>query len=103
MNRLAHCISILAIPTLALSVVLTTTGNGMAIEGDIRQMGPDTAKQTPEEYSPFVNQNFPDRVLWGATHIHTGLSADAGLTGSLSGPRICSATPGARSSPSTAA
>ena len=86
MNRLAHCISILAIPTLALSVVLTTTGNGMAIEGDIRQMGPDTAKQTPEEYSPFVNQNFPDRVLWGATHIHTGLSADAGLTGVTLGP-----------------
>ena len=38
-------------------------------------------EKTPEEYSPYVNQNFPDRVLWGATHIHTGLSADAGLTG----------------------
>ena len=86
MNLLANCMSTLAISALALSVLLTTTGNGMAIEGDIRQMGPDTAKKTPEEYSPFVNQNFPDRVLWGATHIHTGLSADAGLTGVTLGP-----------------
>jgi Protein of unknown function (DUF3604) len=50
-----------------------------AVEADPRLMGP--GEKTPEEYSPYVNQNFPDRVLWGATHIHTGLSADAGLTG----------------------
>ena len=64
---------------LTLMVVLIATGTGMAQEADIRQMGP--GEKTPENYSPFVNQNFPDRVLWGATHIHTGLSADAGLTG----------------------
>ena len=46
-----------------------------------RQANTGPAEKTPENYSPFVNQNFPDRVLWGATHIHTGLSADAGLTG----------------------
>ena len=57
----------------------------LAQEADPRQlMGP--VEKTPENYSPFVNQNFPDRVLWGATHIHTGLSADAGLTGITLGP-----------------
>jgi hypothetical protein len=43
-------------------------------------------EKTPESYSPYVNQNFPDRVLWGATHIHTGLSADAGMMGVTLGP-----------------
>ena len=66
--------------TLVLIVLLIATGTGMAQEADPKQlMGP--GEKTPENYSPFVNQNFPDRVLWGATHIHTGLSADAGLTG----------------------
>ena len=64
---------------LTFMVLLNATGTGMAQEADPRQMGP--GEKTPENYSPFVNQNFPDRVLWGATHIHTGLSADAGLTG----------------------
>ena len=80
MNRLANCMSTLAIPALALSMLLSATGNGAAVEADIRQIT-KPAEPTPENYSPFVNQNFPDRVLWGATHIHTGLSADAGLTG----------------------
>ena len=80
MNRLANGVSTLAIPALALSMLLSAMGNGAAVEADIRQItGP--AEKTPENYSPFINQNFPDRVLWGATHIHTGLSADAGLTG----------------------
>jgi Protein of unknown function (DUF3604) len=39
-----------------------------------------------KEFSSYVGQNFPDRVLWGATHIHTGLSADAGLMGITLGP-----------------
>ncbi len=32
-------------------------------------------------YSPFVDRAYPDRVLWGDTHIHTNLSPDAGLVG----------------------
>ena len=32
-------------------------------------------------YSPFVNRNYPDRVLFGDTHFHTNLSFDAGLVG----------------------
>jgi hypothetical protein len=54
----------------------------LAQEADIS----NPAQKTPESYSPYVNQNFPDRVLWGATHIHTGLSADAGLAGVTLGP-----------------
>jgi hypothetical protein len=34
-----------------------------------------------EEYSPYVDQNFPQRVYWGETHLHTTYSTDAGLFG----------------------
>ena len=33
------------------------------------------------DYSPFVDRHVPDKVLWGDTHLHTGLSVDAGLFG----------------------
>lgn len=32
-------------------------------------------------YSPNAQRSFPSRVYWGDTHIHTGLSMDAGLFG----------------------
>jgi hypothetical protein len=32
-------------------------------------------------YSPYADRNFPTRVLWGDTHLHTALSFDAGSFG----------------------
>lgn len=32
-------------------------------------------------YSPYAQRSFPSRVFWGDTHVHTGLSMDAGLFG----------------------
>ena len=32
-------------------------------------------------YSPYANRSFPNRVFWGDSHLHTGLSLDAGLFG----------------------
>ena len=32
------------------------------------------------EYSPCIGHDFPDRVFFGDTHLHTGYSADAGLS-----------------------
>ena len=29
------------------------------------------------EYSPAVGKNYPDKLLWGDTHLHTNESADA--------------------------
>jgi hypothetical protein len=34
------------------------------------------AAETPS-YSPYANRDFPERLLWGDTHLHTCLSADA--------------------------
>lgn len=36
-------------------------------------------------YSPYAERNFPDRIFWGDTHLHTGLSMDAGLFGARLG------------------
>jgi hypothetical protein len=32
-------------------------------------------------YSPYAKRSFPNKVLWGETHLHTGISLDAGLFG----------------------
>ena len=39
-----------------------------------------------ETYSPYALRSFPSRVYWGDTHLHTGLSLDAGLFGNILGP-----------------
>ena len=57
---------------------------------------PTVAQFTPSEesvshlfggkvYSPYAQRSFPSRPLWGDTHLHTGLSVDAGLFGATLG------------------
>ena len=36
-------------------------------------------------YSPYAKRSFPSQVYWGETHLHTGLSLDAGLFGNTTG------------------
>jgi len=36
-------------------------------------------------YSPYAKRAFPSKVYWGDTHLHTGLSLDAGLFGNTLG------------------
>ncbi|MDH3581617.1 MAG: DUF3604 domain-containing protein, partial [Hyphomicrobiales bacterium] len=36
-------------------------------------------------YSPYAQRSFPSHVYWGDTHLHTGLSMDAGLFGNTTG------------------
>ena len=46
----------------------------------------DKVIQKSDPYSPYVDQHFPDRVLFGDTHHHTSLSVDCGLIGNNNGP-----------------
>jgi hypothetical protein len=39
-----------------------------------------------KNYSPFVGDDYPDRVFWGDSHLHTSYSYDAGLVGNNLGP-----------------
>ena len=36
-------------------------------------------------YSPYAQRSFPSQVYWGETHLHTGLSLDAGVFGNTTG------------------
>jgi hypothetical protein len=36
-------------------------------------------------YSPYAQRSFPSHIYWGDTHLHTGLSLDAGLFGNILG------------------
>jgi hypothetical protein len=39
-------------------------------------------------YSPYAGRNFPTRVLWGDTHLHTANSLDAAAFGNSLGPKV---------------
>ena len=41
---------------------------------------------TGKSYSPYAKRSFPSNVYWGDTHLHTGLSLDAGLFGNTLKP-----------------
>ena len=67
----------------ALSLTLSVGSLGFAQEFTVQK--DETAYNEPD-YSPFVDQHYPNRVYWGDTHLHTSNSPDAGLIGNTLGP-----------------
>ena len=49
---------------------------GVSSPAEVKELG-----QKKPDYSPYPDQNFPNRVYWGVAHIHTGYSFDAGMFG----------------------
>jgi hypothetical protein len=41
----------------------------------------ERAFRAQKHYSPYAGRNFPTEVYWGDTHLHTGMSMDAGAFG----------------------
>jgi hypothetical protein len=64
----------------AVYVVLVTLSSAQAQELVGMKPDPDA------EYSPYIQYDFPNQVLFGDTHLHTGYSADAGLVGATTTP-----------------
>ncbi len=70
---------------LGLFIVGALAVPGLALAQDLV---PDADKFEPpeSEFSPFVDDYFPTRVLFGDTHLHTSWSGDAGMAGATLGP-----------------
>src|SRR6516225_844464 len=50
-------------------------------EQELKKVFPEKAP-----YSPYAGRDFPERVYWGDTHLHTSFSFDAGSFGCRLGP-----------------
>ena len=75
---------------------LLTTVCSIALMTALPAMAQGTGTPTPEVlskaytgkvYSPYAQRGFPEKPLWGDTHLHTNLSMDAGLFGNRLPPR----------------
>lgn len=81
---------------MAVSPILIAAASACAQES-VSPVGTDIGTQYQEEiaplykapgYSPYAGRNYPTRVLWGDTHLHTANSLDAAGFGSTLGPEI---------------
>jgi len=56
-----------------------------ALASDIGSPSPEVIKglYPGKAYSPYAQRSFPSKVYWGDSHLHTGLSLDAGLFGCI--------------------
>ena len=48
----------------------------------------DIVSPPKAEYSPYADDNFPIRVFFGDTHLHTSWSTDVGMAGATLGPDV---------------
>ena len=46
----------------------------------------EQVREKKSEYSPYVDQHFPQRVFFGDTHHHSSYSFDSGMFGNTLGP-----------------
>jgi hypothetical protein len=60
----------------------------IAVEPTLVRADGDVPPPTDREikYSPYPSQDFPNRVYFGDTHLHTSYSTDAGMVGAVVGP-----------------
>jgi len=71
--------------SLLASLLSGLLGISSAMAMDATPTNPAMFKGKP--YSPYANQNFPTKVLFGDVHVHTAISADAGGSGTRLMPR----------------
>ena len=68
------------------AVLLLTAAGAGAQDPAPSEEGLRNAFPEQNNYSPYAGRNFPTRVFWGDTHLHTGMSLDAGAFGATLTP-----------------
>lgn len=72
---------------LALTMSTPTFGEGtVGLPAPKSGTGLEDAFPSQKHFSPYAGRNFPTNVFWGDTHLHTGMSMDAGAFGARLGP-----------------
>jgi len=73
---------------LALSgfVILGLTITSSLFAQALPDYGVESVPKKEKEYSPYLDRGYPQKILWGDTHLHTGWSTDAGFMGATNGP-----------------
>ncbi|MEP5568458.1 MAG: DUF3604 domain-containing protein [Halioglobus sp.] len=71
--------------TLAVSSLLLGTALAQASDMGSPDLAVVSELYPGKTYSPYAQRSFPNNVFWGETHLHTGLSLDAGLFGNILG------------------
>jgi len=79
-NLISNALRISAICLLIPGPALAQHDAGIPQAENIESLYPGKA------YSPYAKRSFPSNIYWGETHLHTGLSLDAGLFGNTTGP-----------------
>jgi len=69
-------------------MLVTALASNHVLASDAGTLTPDALVKglyPGKGYSPYAKRDFPSNVYWGDTHVHTGLSLDAGLFGNILG------------------
>jgi hypothetical protein len=81
MNKASKAIFSVAI---ALGVIVLSAPAFAQEMGNTEDMGKMLSeKYKGKSYSPYAKRDFPNELLWGDSHLHTGLSFDAGTAGAI--------------------
>ena len=75
-----HGLALIAVATLTIPAVVPAQYVGPE-EQDFEKMLSE--KYKGKSYSPYAARNFPNELLWGDSHLHTGISFDAGTAGCM--------------------
>jgi hypothetical protein len=79
--------SAVAVPTLAALSLLALPANSARAQDPIPPAESlEGGFPAQKHYSPYAGRSFPTEVFWGDTHLHTGMSMDAGAFGARLGP-----------------
>jgi hypothetical protein len=85
MKNLSNIRQLSLATALALFLTQSSLASDLGLAGTITPDSLVKGLYPGKGYSPYANRDFPTSVYWGETHLHTGLSLDAGLFGNILG------------------
>ncbi len=85
MKNLSNIRQLSLATALALLLTQSSLASDLGLAGTITPDSIVKGLYPGKGYSPYANRDFPTSVYWGETHLHTGLSLDAGLFGNILG------------------